>query len=231
MKIAIVSDIHGNLTALEAVIADLHRVNPDFILQGGDLAFGGARPADVIDRVRELGWSGIMGNTDDVLWNSNGMSAVPEPRRTLFKQQAQATRDLIGDGRIQWLQTLPLLWSGNGIGLVHAVPGYLWPAIPPDADDATLRTTYGPLGTALAVYGHIHRPFVRRLPDLTVANTGSVGLPFDGDTRSSYLLVENGEPEIRRVAYDLDREIAILAASGQPMAEVNVQTLRRAAPP
>lgn len=68
MRIAIVSDIHGNLTALDAVLADLRSVAPDMVLHGGDLAHGGGRPAEVVDRIRELGWEGICGNTDEMLW-------------------------------------------------------------------------------------------------------------------------------------------------------------------
>ena len=59
MRIAIVSDIHANLTALEAVVADLQQQRPDLVVQGGDLLSGGARPADVIDRVRDLKWPGV----------------------------------------------------------------------------------------------------------------------------------------------------------------------------
>jgi len=230
MRVAIVSDIHGNLTALDAVIADLGRVRPDLVVQGGDLALMGPRPAEVIDRVRELGWPGILGNTDEVLWDFEGAS-IPVPLREAFRPMANATGDLLGEERIQWLQTLPREWKGDGVGLVHAVPGNLWTVVPPDADDDTLAATFGPLGTALAVYGHIHRPYVRRLPNLVIANSGSVGFPFDGDTRASYLLIEDGEPEIRRLEYDLERELALLAASGYPFAEANIAARRQATPP
>ena len=231
MRIAILSDVHGNLTALDAVIADLERVGPDLVVQGGDLALMGPRPAEVLDRIGELGWPGILGNTDELLWNFDAVPTLPAPVRAAFQQQSDATRALLGEERIRRLQTLPLQWKGDGVGLVHAVPGNLWTLVPADADDATLTATFGPLGTAVAVYGHIHRPYVRRLPDLTVANSGSVGMPTDGDTRASYLLIEDGEPEIRRVAYDLERELAILAASGYPFAEANIEARRRAVPP
>jgi putative phosphoesterase len=230
MKIAIVSDIHGTLTALDAVIADLEHIGPNLVVQGGDLALMGPQPAEVIDRIRELGWPGIMGNTDEVLWNSEA-APVPGPMREVFKPMVDATRALLGEERLCWLQTLPPEWKGDGVGLVHAVPGNPWPSIPPEADDATLAATFGPLGTAVAVYGHIHRPYVRRLPGLIVANTGSVGLPFDGDTRASYLLVEDGQPQIRRVAYDLERAIALLTAVDYPFAEANIAARRRTAPP
>ena len=67
MRLAIVSDVHGNLTALDAVIADIERRGADRIVHGGDLALGGCQPAERIDRVRELGWPGVVGNTDEVL--------------------------------------------------------------------------------------------------------------------------------------------------------------------
>jgi predicted phosphodiesterase len=66
MRSAIVSDIHGNLPALEAVLADLEQVRPDLVLHGGDLALGGPHPVEVVDRVRELGWAGVLGNTDEL---------------------------------------------------------------------------------------------------------------------------------------------------------------------
>src|SRR5947208_16754573 len=81
MRIAIVSDIHGNRTALEAVLADLGQTSPDLILHGGDLADGGASPAEIVDRIRDLGWQGVLGNTDEML-------ARPESLREFVKQFA-----------------------------------------------------------------------------------------------------------------------------------------------
>jgi protein phosphatase len=63
MRIAIVSDIHGNRTAFEAVLADLRQTSPDLILHGGDLADAGASPVEIVDRIRDLGWQGVVGNT------------------------------------------------------------------------------------------------------------------------------------------------------------------------
>jgi putative phosphoesterase len=230
MRTALVSDIHGNLTALDAVIADLESVNPDLVVLGGDLVLDGTRPAEVVDRVRELGWLGVLGNSDEMVCDFEA-APIDASARARIKPQIDATRGLLGDERIQWLRSLPRAWKGDGIGLVHATPGNLWVTIPIDAEDTILEETFGPLGTAIAVYAHIHRPYVRYLPNLTVANTGSVGRPLDGDTRASYLLVENGEPKTRRVAYDLECELAYLAASGFPVAEAEIEARRRAAPP
>src|SRR5215510_154548 len=67
MRIAIVSDIHGNRTAFEAVLEDLRQTSPDLILHGGDLADGGSSPVEIVDRIRDLGWPGVIGNTDEML--------------------------------------------------------------------------------------------------------------------------------------------------------------------
>ena len=89
----------------------------------------------------------------------------------------------------------------------------------PDAADDELAETYGRRGAAVVVYGHIHRPYVHSLPGLVVANSGSAGMAFDRDPRASYLLVEDGTPTVRRVEYDLEREVAALTAVGYPDAE------------
>jgi putative phosphoesterase len=205
MRVAIVSDVHGNLVALEAVLADLERTRPDLVAHGGDLAFNGPRPVECVDRVRELGWPGVIGNMDQALEGH------------ISERRVGWAREQVGDERSAWLQALPMDWHHeDGIGLVHAVPGDLWQAVQPETDDAELRAIYGPLGEAIAVYCHIHRPYVREIGDLTVANSGSVGLPFDGDQRPSYLLVEDGHVHVRRVDYDVERAIADVMASGLP---------------
>ncbi len=66
------------------------------------------------------------------------------------------------------------------------------------------------------MYGRIHKPYVRSLSDFVVANTGSVGMPYDGDPRASYLLVDEGRITVRRVTYNIDREVNELLASGYP---------------
>ena len=226
MKLAIVSDIHGSLRGLEAVLSDLESVGPDLVVQGGDLAMHGPRPAEVIDRIRELGWPGILGNTDEALWQLP--AGIPSFVRAAFERRAAATRALIGSDRLDWLRTLPLEWRGEGVALVHAAPGDLWKLVGINTSDDALRKIYGPLGEPVAVYCHIHQAYVRELDGLTVANSGSAGAPYDGDTRLSYLVIENGRPAIRRVDYDVAAAAAELRASRYPDAEDLAQALETA---
>ena len=243
MRIAVVSDIHGNWTALEAVIGDLRATAPDVVLHGGDLADSGSSPIEVVDRVRALGWRGVLGNTDEMLVRPESLEAFASQSITRtagaatalwerVREIAAATRAALGEDRLAWMGRLPLAVTLPGFALVHAQPGDCWRAPARDAADAELEGTFGPLRAPVVVYGHTHLPSIRRLtgsPQLLV-NTGSVGLPYDGDPRASYLLLDDGEPAIRRVAYDVERELQRLAACGLPGAAWTAKTLKASAP-
>lgn len=177
----------------------------------------------MVDRIRELGWPGVVGNTDELLWHPE-QRAIQERKapkldgllRLLFEDYAPASRNLLGEERIDWLRRLPDEHREGDLVLLHASPGDLWRAAPPDADDTVLIETYRSCAAATVVHGHIHLPYVRRLDGLTVANSGSVGSPFDGDPRASYLIVEDDRVQVIRVAYDIEREVATLSRSGDP---------------
>jgi putative phosphoesterase len=225
MRVAIVSDIHGNRRAFAAVLADLRQVTPDLVVHGGDLAYGGAHPAEIIDQIRTLGWPGVRGNTDEMLWAPKSLAefsaATPKlaPLLAAIRELIPSALASIGEERLRWLEGLPERYAGSGFGLVHASPGDLWRAPMPDASDDELRGTYASLGAQIVVYGHIHRPFVRRLPSMTVVNTGSVSQSYDGDRRASYLVIEGESVTIRRVEYDVESEAKELLRSGLPHAE------------
>jgi predicted phosphodiesterase len=241
MRIAVVSDIHGNRTALEAVIVDLRNLAPDQILFGGDLADGGSSPVEVLDRVRDLGWAGVMGNTDEMLVRPEALDAfaaqskAPIAMWEKMREIASATRAALGEQRLAWLRGLPgdLVLDDAGLALVHARPGDCWRAPAPDASDADLTTLYAPLERRIVAFGHTHLPSIRRLTGTTpqlVINTGSVGLPWDGDARASYLRLDNGDPTIRRVDYDLEKELALLSQCDLPGAAWTAKMLRARAP-
>lgn len=228
-RIAIVSDIHGNRTAFEAVLADLREVSPDLILHGGDLADTGSSPVEIVDRIRDLGWKGVMGNTDEMLalpesltqFASKVASQSPEmqPMFDAIEEMAATTRHKLGEERLAWLRELPRVQISGAVALVHASPESPWRAPMPEASAAELESVYRPLGKPVAVYGHVHRPFIRNVSGMIVANSGSVGLSYDGDRRASYLVLEGSTPVIRRVEYDVEAEVRNLAASGLPHAD------------
>lgn len=218
MRVAIVSDVHGNLTALEAVIADLRGAAPDLVYHGGDIPHGGSNPAAVVDRIRDLGWPGVLGNTDEMLFRPESLTDFFAPLPQLqsmcaaIAEMADFTRAALGADRIAWLESLPFLQTAEEFALVHASPSSCWRS--PNEPD--LYSAFAPLGRAVAIYGHIHVPLVRELNSLTVVNTGAVSMSYDGDPRASYLLLDNGVPQICRVTYDIDREVKALAACGMP---------------
>jgi putative phosphoesterase len=236
LRLAILSDIHGNRTAFEAVLKDLRDISPDLILHGGDLADSGSSPAEIVDRIRDLGWPGVLGNTDEISTRPESLdefasqSSAPASIWMAVREMAEFTRKSLGQERISWMRTLPSAQFRDSMALVHASPESLWRSPNPDTSDAELERAFSVLDRDLVVFGHIHRPFIRHIGRRTVANSGSVGLPYDGDPRAAYLLIEDGQPEVRRVEYDLEKEIQALIASGLPHADWMIRTIRAGSP-
>jgi putative phosphoesterase len=241
MRTAIVSDIHGNLTAFEAVLADLRLTAPDLILHGGDLADNGSSPVEIIDTIRSLGWQGVAGNTDEMLTMPAAFEAFAAARPSLdsiwtpAREMAAFARDRLGADRVAWLSRLPHTQTHGEVALVHASPASRWLSPTINASHAELEEAYQTLPQPVVVYGHIHTPFIRQLysPALVrrqIANSGSVGQPHDGDPRASYLLVDGAEITIRRVDYDVDRECRLLSSSGLPHDDWIQRIIRSASP-
>jgi predicted phosphodiesterase len=234
MRFAVVSDVHGNLTALEAVIADIKQQSPDAVYHLGDLVANGARPAEVLDRIRAAEWQGVYGNTDEMLWRPVAEQlAKPFPerqllRRVLISEIGPVIRELIGEDRLSYLQALPLTMRFGSVFLCHASPSDPWLAPRESDGDDRFAGTFGSVGAKTVIYGHIHFPLVRRLKDLMVINTGAVSLSYDGDWRASYLLFDSGRPLLRRIEYDRDREERALLQSPLPHREWLAQILRTA---
>jgi predicted phosphodiesterase len=238
MRVAVVSDIHGNLAAFEAVLADIRRISADLVLHGGDLADSGSSPVEIVDHLRELGWRGVMGNTDEMLVRPESLeefaaqSSAPASLWDEVREIAAAARAVLGAERLAWLRELPPMVSEPGFALVHASPRSCWRAPAAEATDAELQSVYGSLERPIVAFGHTHRPSIRLLPGQprVLINMGSVGLPFDGDARASYLLLDGDTPEIRRVEYDVEKELRALALCGLPGAERTARMLRTSSP-
>jgi diadenosine tetraphosphatase ApaH/serine/threonine PP2A family protein phosphatase len=179
-----------------------------------------------------------MGNTDEMLVQPDSLeefarqSSAPPILWNMIRQIASATRSLLGEERLAWLSELPLVKAQADFALVHATPESCWRTPPTEATDAELKNIYGSLGRPIVIFGHTHRPFVRPLagqPRLLI-NTGSVGLSYDGDPRASYLVLDEGIPSIRRVDYNVEKELKALASRGLPGAEWTATMLRKSSP-
>ena len=225
MRIAILSDIHGNLMALDAVMTDIESQSPDQIWCGGDLAWGGPWPRECIARVREAGWPTVRGNTD--VWLTGDPQTIESPDERREVSGFAAAHDL-SDDDLKWLANLPMGHAGpSGMLLVHASPESAFTAPGPEDSPADFEPYEG--RAQLIVYAHIHKAFVRRLRDGTlIANTGAVGFPKDAVT-ASYLLIDIDAPDVtlthRRVEFDRRAGIAQARAMGAPIGDFFIQTL------
>jgi putative phosphoesterase len=233
MRIAVIADVHGNLTALEAVARDLEQTKPDVIYHAGDLAASGPRQAEVVDFVQARGWQGVYGNTDEMLWAPEKLEEIlaknparGELRKILFEEVAPFAVENLGTARIAWLRALPLELRVSNVVILHASPGDTWRSPLANDPDEKFADAYQKLGAELVVYAHIHHPHVRLLHDFTVANTGSLSLAYDGDPRAKYLLITDGKPSHRFVEYDVEAEAKLLRERQHPRAEWLIAMLR-----
>lgn len=219
MRIAIVSDIHGNLLALDAVMSDMEKFSPDEVWCGGDIGWGGPWAHECIARVREAGWTSIKGNTD--IWIAGDPQGLESEEQRLELKDVAAAHNISKEDA-DWLINLPLGHHGPGsILLVHGTPHSPFYA-PLPGDPASEFAAYEGQAT-IVVYGHVHHSFVKRLSDGTiVANAGSVGLPMDGPA-ACYMLIDQqgGEWCIRhrRVPFDRRAGLAQARQIGGPVGE------------
>lgn len=238
LRLAVFSDIHGNLHALEAVLADAQGRADGWVV-AGDLAWGGPFPVEVIDRVRSLGCPGVIGNTDLSLLEE---SAHP------YARWASAR---LSDQHRDYLRSLPLQhWveppagpeggrPGAGAGrllIVHSTPDDPARALPDPSQEEGLERLFGHLPADVVVHGHDHRVSRVRLARTTVVGLGSVGLPLDQDPRAAYALFTwvpglGWQVEHRRVAYDVDRAAEAGRLRGVPGGERWAEAIRRGVSP
>lgn len=233
MRIAILSDIHGNYSALEAVVRDFDRTRPDRIINLGDLIFGGPQPVACLKMLEEIGAVSVRGNTDDFF----------APGATLPVPALQPYMDFIlrscGDIDLSALSRLPFSHTeptpGGDILCFHASPRsneeYLLPwtekEVPGILDAVTASTV---------ACGHQRRAYQFRTDSgHLILSTGSVGLPYDGDPRSAYTLVEFNGADLYatsiRIAYDIQETLRAAEAAGHPDVAWLERGLRTGRPP
>lgn len=236
MRVAILSDIHGNLLALEAVLDDLAATGgADAVIVAGDLCLGGPQPRETLARLRALGYPIVQGNTDRDL-----ALAPAETAESDHAELLDWTRQQLAEDALAFLRALPFdhrVLDPTGAGslqIVHANPQNLDDPLQPYSPDtavAPLLSGLAPEVQALA-FGHLHIPFAREFGFLLLANISSVGQPKDGDRRANYGLLQWADSswsvEQRRVEYPVDEVVAQLREAAPPGADELIKTLLRA---
>jgi diadenosine tetraphosphatase ApaH/serine/threonine PP2A family protein phosphatase len=227
--LALLYDVHGNLPALEAVLADAEAAGTDRWLLGGDVAAFGGWPAEVVERLHGLdGAQWLRGNTERELAEP-GVLAADE----LLGAALAAGRDALGEATVADLFALPerlTLLEGH---FCHASPLNDMESfgVEPSGDEDRLIDG---IKARRIVFGHTHVQFTRTRDDgIELVNPGSIGIPLDGDRRAAYaLLGEDGALDLRRVAYDHEAAAAGIGErfAGAPWTEIFAGRIRRAAP-
>lgn len=234
MKYGIFGDIHGNLEALEAVLADMEEQGVTHPLCVGDLVGYGANPAECLEVVRALGCPIVRGNHDELVTLGKTPGSFSEAARVSL----DFARRHLSPAQLNFLRRLPLVWMEDPLTLVHATLdgpeswGYITTRL-------EAQTCFLYQKTLLCFVGHTHRPCafvqdreVRPLefrqvdvhPDRTrggkkyLFNVGSVGQPRDGDWRASYAIYSPQEQavDLRRVNYNVEKSASKILKAGLP---------------
>jgi predicted phosphodiesterase len=225
--LAVVYDVHGNLRALNAVLADARAAGATRLLLGGDYAAFGPEPAETLAALRELEdatW--IRGNWERWCAHPDQALDVPVIQGALHAVLAELDAALVAE-----LGSLPEQTVLGGVRYCHGSPKSDMDSFRPEPTDGEDELLAGATERRI-VFGHTHRQFRRMLGDVELVNPGSVGLPWDGDTRAAYALVDDGGTvELRRVDYDFDAAATALVEryDGAEWAVASAERLRRAA--
>jgi putative phosphoesterase len=217
MRYLILTDIHGNIDALEAIQESYDRV-----LCLGDLVDYGPAPQEVIQRIRDSGAICVCGNHDVAMATGADCRSSPVSY-ALSVATREHFRPLMSNDALEYLRELPehiTLWTEEAVfRLVHATPrDPIHEYLNGDAEEADWISAIGDLvkEDGLLLVGHTHKPFLRKIGSLTIINPGSLGMPVDGDPRGCYAIWQDGKIELKRVSYDVDCAVHRLRSSGLP---------------
>ncbi|MGI8593458.1 MAG: metallophosphoesterase family protein [Solirubrobacteraceae bacterium] len=199
--LAVLYDVHGNLPALDAVLDDARSRGARRFALGGDYALFGAWPAETVDRLRQL-------DSDWIRGNGERWAAAPDqaPDDRVIQGAIAACREELGEEAVAELNGLPETIVDGDTRYWHGSPASDVRSFMPTPDDDEAELLEGVEESRL-IFGHTHLPFrriaMRGERPVELVNPGSVGMPFDGDSRAAYALVApDGAVEHRRLPYD-----------------------------
>lgn len=220
-RIAIIADIHANLFALDAVIEDLRGRQLDEVIVAGDVVGRGPQGNAVVHRIQELGWPCVRGNHEDYLlsfWRGD----IPDSWR--IEEEWAASRwmaDELDEEAIAFIDALPFSYRSNvapAIEVFHGSPNSHSEGIGHWTPKSRLLELLKAIEGSVLVCAHTHRPLKANTKDGLVVNAGSVGLPFNGDWRAQYAILEGNDDQwevsFRRVSYPRDQFLELYERSG-----------------
>src|SRR3954470_1942980 len=230
-RIAVLSDVHGNLLALEAVLKEIKKERPDAVLVAGDLVMNGPEPNGTIDALRALEGDGaliVSGNTDIAVGDFDYGAAFPHYQDGVpdtITVAAEWAHDELGDEQLEWLRRLPAARPlraarDTRVLLVHASRGSQTRGFDQALDANVVFERAAATDARVICVGHTHLPEVRDLGWKVIVNDGSAGYVFDGDPTASWALVTVGDgevtAEIRRTPFDVLSVANAISARGLP---------------
>ncbi|OGO54067.1 MAG: hypothetical protein A2V84_09850 [Chloroflexi bacterium RBG_16_70_13] len=239
-KIAVLSDVHGNVVALEAVRKAIKKEKPDAILVAGDHVLNGPEPGATIDALRAMETDGaviVQGNTDVAVADFDYAAAFPwyaEGVPDALRYAAEWAHDALDDERLDWLRRLPaerrLRLEDTLILATHASPGSQTAGFDQDLDASVTLERLSRTDARIICCGHTHLPEVRDFGWKQIVNDGSAGYVFDGDPTASWALVtlegETVTAEIRRTEFDALAVANAISARGLPGDVYRAATVR-----
>jgi predicted phosphodiesterase len=207
LRVAALYDVHGNLHALEAVLAE---VDADVVLFGGDLV-SGPFPAKTLELARSVG------NAEFVLGNADLLTKyLPRPEWEESRRWVESQFDAAD---VEWLANLPFSWSADDTLYVHANPVDVDAVVTERTPDERVRELLSDVREARVVTGHVHMQFERTVDGKRWIGVGSVGMPYADRPGAYWGLVTPEGVDFRRTDYDLEHAAAAIRASGYPSAE------------
>jgi putative phosphoesterase len=240
-RIALLSDIHGNVLALEAVTKQIRRERPDAVLVAGDLVHNGPDPNGAVDALRVLESEGaliVSGNTDIAVGDFDYGAAFPQYQDGVpdtISAAAEWAHDELGDEQLDWLRRLPAerrirTADDTLVLVVHASPGSQTRGFDQALDANIIFERAAATDARVICVGHTHVPEVRDLGWKIIVNDGSCGYVFDGEPTASWAMIDvhegNVTAEIRRTEFDAVTVANAISARGLPGDVYRAATVR-----
>lgn len=240
-RLVVISDVHGNVVALEAVRKAIRAEKPDLVAIAGDLVLNGPDPAATVDLLRQMESDGaaiVSGNTDIAAADFDYAAAFPwmlDGVPEVFVAAAEWAHDALGDERVAWLRRLPSerrlrADDGTMILVCHASPGSQTAGFDQALEASIVVERVSRTDARVIVCGHTHLPEIRDLGWKLIVNAGSAGFVFDGDPTASWARVDiaDGEiaAEIRRTEFDALAVANAISARGLPGDVYRAATVR-----